>query len=84
MTNSLITSFGQGNITPIQKPKKVLGPPANVRPVTCVTCPRKLLSVIIIILYKNIFRTSLMSTQEQHSVLIREEEVVVTSSGLYE
>ena len=42
MTNSLITSFGQGNITPIQKPKKVLGPPANVRPVTCVTCPRKL------------------------------------------
>ena len=48
MIISLMTSFGQGNITPIQKPKKVLGPPENVRPVTIVTCSRELLSVIVL------------------------------------
>ena len=46
ISNSLITSFGQGNITPLQKPKKPLGPPANVRPLTLSNCSRKLLSII--------------------------------------
>ena len=48
MLSTVIDSFGQGNITPLQKPKKPLGPPANVRPVTVSNCSRKLLSVIIL------------------------------------
>ena len=33
-TKTMITSVGQGNITPLQKPKKPLGPASNIRPLT--------------------------------------------------
>ena len=45
-TNTNITSIGQGNITPLQKPKKPLGPVSNIRPLTLSNCSRKLLSMI--------------------------------------
>ena len=45
-TNTTITSIGKGNITPLQKPKKPLGPAANIRPLTLSNCSRKLLSMI--------------------------------------
>jgi hypothetical protein len=45
-TNTSIKSIGKGNITPLQKPKKPLGPVANIRPLTLSNCSRKLLSMI--------------------------------------
>ncbi len=47
-TNTVVNSIGKGNITPLQKPKKPLGPVDNIRPLTLSNCSRKLLSMIVL------------------------------------
>ena len=45
-THSVISSIGEGTITPLQKPNKPHGPLQNIRPLTLSNCSRKLLSMI--------------------------------------
>ena len=44
--NTVISSIGEFHTTPLQKPKKPLGPLKNIRPLTLSNTTRKLLSVI--------------------------------------
>jgi len=44
-TNSYLDPIGQANITPLQKPKKPVGPLKNLRPLTLSNAVRKILSM---------------------------------------
>ena len=44
-TNSFLDPIGQANITPLQKPKKPIGPLKNLRPLTLSNAVRKILSM---------------------------------------
>ncbi len=44
-TNSYLEPIGQANITPLQKPKKPIGPLKNLRPLTLSNAARKILSM---------------------------------------
>ena len=44
-TNSYLDPIGQANITPLQKPKKPIGPVKNLRPLTLSNAVRKILSM---------------------------------------
>jgi len=44
-TNTTVEALGQGTLTPLQKPKKELGPPKNIRPLILSNGERKVLSM---------------------------------------
>ena len=74
----LLTISNNSNIYNISR----LGPPENIRPVTIVTCPPKLLSVIILKRIQN--KLDAYTGATQCSALTSEVEAAVTLSGQYE
>ncbi len=65
-TNTVINSIGKGNITPLQKPKKPLGPVTSLRPLTLSNCSRKLLSMITLKRVQNKLDSYTGSTQNAY------------------